>query len=96
VRPTYSYLGDFTISDKAVRDIVLYVSAMTGDVHDLSFILIHAHKEGAVVEIGAVMRYGVQIVEAARKLQTMAADHIESMTSINVIAVDVEVQGLAM
>ncbi|MDR1042729.1 MAG: hypothetical protein LBL54_02355, partial [Clostridiales Family XIII bacterium] len=35
VRPTYSYLGDFTISDKAVRDIVLYVSAMIGDVHDL-------------------------------------------------------------
>jgi uncharacterized alkaline shock family protein YloU len=96
VRPTYSYLGDFTISDKAVRDIVLYVSAMIGDIHDLPLILIHAHKEGAIVEIGAVMRYGVQIVEAARKLQIMSAEHIESMTSINVIAVDVEIQGLAM
>jgi hypothetical protein len=95
VRPTYSYLGDFTISDKAVKDIVRYVSAMVGDVHDLPLILVHAHKEGAVVEIGAVMRYGVQIVEAARKLQTMSAEHIESMTSINVIAVDVEIQGLA-
>jgi hypothetical protein len=96
VRPTYSYLGDFTISDKAVRDIVLYVSAMIGDIHDLPLILIHARKEGAVVEIGAVMRYGVQIVEAARKLQIMSTEHIESMTSINVIAVDVEIQGLAM
>jgi hypothetical protein len=96
VRPTYSYLGDFTISDKAVRDIVMYVGAMTGDIHGLPLILIHAHKEGAVVEIGAVMRYGVQIVEAARKLQIMSAEHIEGMTSINVIAVDVEIQGLAM
>jgi uncharacterized alkaline shock family protein YloU len=96
VRPTYSYLGDFTISDKAIRDIVLYVSAMIGDIHDLPLILIHAHKEGAVVEIGAVMRYGAQIVDTARKLQITSAEHIESMTSINVIAVDVEVQGLAM
>jgi hypothetical protein len=96
VRPTYSYLGDFSISDRAVRDIVRYVSAMIGDIHDLPLILIHAHREGAVVEIGAVMRYGVQIVEAARKLQITSAEHIENMTSINVIAVDVEIQGLAM
>jgi hypothetical protein len=96
VRPTYSYLGDFTISDKAVKDILLYVSAMIDDIQDLPLILIHAHREGAVIEIGAVMRYGVQIVEAAHKLQVMSAEHIESMTSINVIAVDVEIQGLVL
>jgi uncharacterized alkaline shock family protein YloU len=95
VRPTYSYLGEFTISDRAIRDIVLAVSRRVAGIDEVPLVLVHTHREGAVVEIGAVARYGVQIVEAARRLQAMVAGRIEGMTSINVIAVDVEIQGLA-
>jgi uncharacterized alkaline shock family protein YloU/adenylate kinase family enzyme len=95
VRPNYSYLGAFTISDKAIRDIVGACSGMIDEVAEVPLILVHTHREGAVVELGVVMRYGRQIVDAARKLQLMAAARIEDMTSINVIAVDVEIQGLA-
>jgi uncharacterized alkaline shock family protein YloU len=96
VRPTYSYLGEFTISDLAIRDIVNTVSGMIEGVTEAPLVLVHVHSDGAVIEIGAVVRYGVQIVSAARRLQAMAAERIEGMTSINVIAVDVEIQGLAM
>jgi uncharacterized alkaline shock family protein YloU len=96
VRPTYSYLGDFSISDRAIRDIVRTVSATIGDIVGVSFILVHAHREGAVIEVGIAARYGAQIVETARILQARAANDIESMTSINVIAVDVEIQRLEM
>jgi uncharacterized alkaline shock family protein YloU len=96
IRPTYSYLGEFTISDKAIRDIVHSVTGAVAGVSGTPLVLVHAHREGAVIEIGAAMRYGVQIVEAARALQKAAADRIEEMTSINVIAVDVEIQRLEM
>jgi uncharacterized alkaline shock family protein YloU len=94
IRPAYSYFGEFTISDKAIRDIVRSVAGAAEGVSATPLILVHAHREGAVIEVGAVMRYGVQIVEAAQRLQSLAADGIESMTSINVIAVDVEIQRL--
>jgi uncharacterized alkaline shock family protein YloU len=96
VRPTYSYLGDFTISDKAIRDIVRSVAGATEGVAGVPLILVHVHREGAVIEVGAAMRYGAQIVKAARRLQAMAASRIERMTSINVIAVDIEIQRLEM
>jgi uncharacterized alkaline shock family protein YloU/adenylate kinase family enzyme len=95
VRPTYSYLGDYTISDKAIRDIIGEASARIDEIDDVPLVLVHTHREGAVIELGVIMRYGRQIVDAARKLQLIAAARIEDMTSINVIAVDVEIQGLA-
>jgi uncharacterized alkaline shock family protein YloU len=96
VRPTYSYLGDFTISDKAIQDIVRFVGDTIDGIREAPLILVHAHREGAIVEIGVVARYGTNILDAARGLQTTAASRIESMTSINVIAVDVEIQRLEM
>jgi uncharacterized alkaline shock family protein YloU len=95
VRPNYSYLGAFTISDKAIRDIVRSCTSVIDDVREVPLVLVHTHRGGAVVELGVVMRYGRQIVDAARRLQKVAAERIEDMTSINVIAVDVEIQGLA-
>jgi uncharacterized alkaline shock family protein YloU len=96
VRPTYSYLGDFTISDRAVRDIVRSVAGGIDGISEAPLILVHPHREGAVIEIGVVVRYGRPVLDAARRLQSLAADGIEEMTSINVIAVDVEIQRLEM
>jgi uncharacterized alkaline shock family protein YloU len=95
VRPTYSYLGEFTISDKAIRDIVRSIGDKIDEIEEVPLILVHTHREGAVIELGIVVRYGRQVVEAARSLQQMAATRIEDMTSLNVIAVDVEIQGLS-
>jgi uncharacterized alkaline shock family protein YloU len=94
VRPTYSYLGEFTISDKAIRDIVRAAGRAIEEVAEVPLILVHTHGAGAVIEIGVNMRYGRQIVDAAGRLQSLTAARIEDMTSINVIAVDVEIQGL--
>jgi uncharacterized alkaline shock family protein YloU len=95
VRPTYSYLGDFTISDRAVRDIVRSAGSMVDGVSEAPFILVHTHRDGVIIEIGVVMRYGARILDAARRLQAEAAAGLEEMTSVNVVAVDVEIQGLA-
>ncbi|MDR3225354.1 MAG: Asp23/Gls24 family envelope stress response protein [Clostridiales Family XIII bacterium] len=95
VRPTYSYLGEFTISDKAIRDIIRSIGGTINEIEEVPLILVHTHREGAVIELGIVVRYGQQIVEAARSLQQMAVARIEEMTSLNVIAVDVEIQRLA-
>ncbi|MDR1496651.1 MAG: Asp23/Gls24 family envelope stress response protein [Clostridiales Family XIII bacterium] len=94
VRPTYSYLGDFTISDRAIRDIVRAACDAIGGIRDMPLALIHAHRKGAIIEVEIVLDYGVRIVDTARSLQKTAAEHIENMTSINVIAIDVEIQRL--
>jgi uncharacterized alkaline shock family protein YloU len=95
VRPTYSYHGEFTISDRAIRDIVGMASRVVDGIESVPVILVHNHREGAVIELCIVASYGRQIVDAARGLQRTVAARIEEMTSINVIAVDVEVQALA-
>ncbi|MDR0519901.1 MAG: Asp23/Gls24 family envelope stress response protein [Clostridiales Family XIII bacterium] len=96
VRPTYSYLGEFTISDRAIRDIVGMASRTVDGIEDVPMALVHNHREGAVIELCVVAGRGWQIVEAARRLQRAVTDRIEEMTSINVIAVDVEIQALSV
>ena len=48
------------------------------------------------VEITALlsMKYGYNIMDAARKLQETAAEQIEKMTAFNVNRFDVEIRGL--
>ena len=94
VRPTYSYLGEYIISEKVISDIVHYVCARSGDVATVVRVTAVKQEDGIKIEIIVYMRYGCRIIDAARHLQRRAAEEVEKMTAFNVEAVDIEVRGL--
>lgn len=95
VRPTYSYLGKFSISDRAIADIITLVSKEIPEISSVVRVFVRNRSEGAVIEVALIMKFGFPIIEATKKLQELIAEHIEEMTSINVLQVDMEIKRLS-
>jgi uncharacterized alkaline shock family protein YloU/adenylate kinase family enzyme len=94
VRPTYSYLGNYSISDKAINDIVMLSAKDVETVCSITRVFVRNRSEGAIVEVDATVRYGVNVIDSAEALQRVTAEKVEEMTSINILEVDVRVIGL--
>ncbi|MBQ9707759.1 MAG: Asp23/Gls24 family envelope stress response protein [Firmicutes bacterium] len=94
VRPTYSYMGDYRISDKVFADIVECLRIETKDVMEIIRSSFAQVQEGLEVELAVNMRYGVNLEEAGINFQQRIVDIIEDMTSFNVINIDMEISDI--
>lgn len=94
VRPTYSYLGDYNLSDKVFSDIVECVAAEMESVDRVQRVMTITAAEGVDITAVVSMRYGFNMMTGAKELQESAAKAIESMTAFNVNRFDIEIRGL--
>ena len=94
VRPTYSYLGDYMISDKVIEDIIFNVVQRSGCVRSVVRADILQHEENLEIKILVFMRKGCNIINEAKQLQKSINEKIDYMTAFNVERVDVEIRGL--
>lgn len=94
VRPTYSYRGDYDLSDKVISDIVTYLSRQIEGVSAVLKVLTENSPEGVRIRILVLMQYGTMLIEAARELQKMTENQVEAMTAFHIIGVDVEIRGI--
>jgi len=94
VRPTYSYMGDYLISDKVIGDIINCVAKNSGN--NFSVIRVHTEnsKSGILITVLTFARFGTKIIENARSFQEKIAFQVEHMTAFNVDRVDIEIRGL--
>ncbi len=94
VRPTYSYLGEFMISDRAVTQLIHYVCLKSESVAEVMRCGVKSHPEGVVINISAVFRYGPAIYQRAQELRVLVADEVERMTAFNILEVNIDIRGL--
>ena len=95
VRPTYSYRGEYIISDKVITDIVHHVAALTGGVAGVLWVTASKDSEsGLFIRIILQLVYGARIKKTALAIQRGVFETVEHMTNFNVRTVDVEVRGL--
>jgi len=94
VRPTFSYLGDYDLSDRVIIDIANHVSERVTGIDSVLRVLAESSDEGVRVIVTVIMKYGNIITPIAEELQQRVTRQVEAMTAFNVIAVDVDVRGL--
>lgn len=94
VRPTYSYLGKYTISERALRDIVTISGEAVAGVDSVPHIFVRDRNEGAIMEVGLIVEFGACLPKVAEAFQEAVQSRLEGMTSVNVLAVDVKIEGL--
>ena len=94
VRPTYSYLGDYKISEKVMADIVECVKREHGDVAEIGRVAISPVQEGIDIYISANFKYAADLPLRAKEFQKDAAKKIEEMTAFNVNRLDLEVRDI--
>lgn len=94
VRPTYSYLGSYVISDKVISDIVSELSLRTNGAVSVLRTFVDNQESGLYVRVLAAVDCRCRIMETAREFQRKAAEQIEQMTAFNILSVNVEIRSL--
>ena len=96
VRPTYSYMANFFISDNAISDIVNILSTEAISVSKVLRVTTITGKESVDITVLVMMKYGYQLIESAKEFQRIIVNKVSEMTAFNVGRVDVEIRGLEL
>ena len=97
IRPTFSYLGNFTISDTVFRQMIEYIAKKTEGIAKVSRTRIENVEEGPSIYIEVVVYYGYTVVEVLQEFKAKCIKEIEKLTTmgiqkITVIAKSIEVR----
>ena len=93
VRLTYSYLGNYAISDKVITDIVEHAASGIPGISDVLWVACNNEDAGMYVRVILLFDYNAKVYECALELQKRAANMIAYMTAFNVLGIDVEIRG---
>lgn len=96
VRPTFSYLGSYTISDYTVYQIVEYVVTNIQGVSKISRFRAENRPEGTYMEMDVVLVYGFLIRELVKEIQRKVGEEVERLTALNIKQVNVTVRSLVV
>lgn len=96
VRPTFSYLGNYTISDYTIYQIVEYVVTNIKGVSKISRFRAENRPEGTYMEMDLVLVYGCRIRELMKEVQSKVAEEVEKLTDLNIKQVNVIAKSLVV
>lgn len=94
IRPTFSYLGNFTISDAVFRQILEYLVVKTSWIHKVQKIRVENFGEGAKLYMEVTIVYGFNVIEGINEFKSKARKEIETLTAMNVEEFDVVVKNV--
>ena len=94
VRPTFSYLGDYTISDNVLISISKHEALKNPNVVKINSVGISKNSSGVVINISVSLKYGSDIIRTAKQIMKNTGDYIEHYASVNVISVNVNIREL--
>ncbi len=94
LRPTYSYLGEYFISDRVIRDLVEYAGRGIEGVSQVQRVITENASDGVSISLLLRCSYGSRLMEVGRQVQERVAQEVETMTAFNVLRVDVEIRSL--
>ncbi|MCI8443610.1 MAG: hypothetical protein HFJ37_00240 [Clostridia bacterium] len=89
IRPTFSYLGKFTISDLVFRQILEYLAVQTPAIHKILKTRVENFGEGARIYMEVSMVYGFNVIEGLNDFKRKSQKEIEKLTAMNVVELDV-------
>ena len=96
IRPTFSYLGNFTISDSVFRQIAERVAKKEEGIYSVSRIRVENYGEGISIYMEAVINYGDNIINILNDFKNKLKKEIEKQTAMNVLKVDLVAKGIHM
>jgi len=94
MRPTFSYLGDYTISDNVIKSLVSYEAMKIDSVHKVSDVNIRTTNHGAHLDVTVILKYGENIPNVSKKIQDSVKKNLEEYTQINIRRVHIFVKNL--
>lgn len=96
IRPTFSYLGNFTISDAVFRQIIECVAQRLVAVYRVNKVRIDTQEGNTNIYIEAILEYGYPIFDVLKEFKDKCKKEIEKLTAMNVGTIDIVAKGIHM
>ena len=94
IRPTFSYLGNYTISDGALKDIIEHLASKVEAIHKIYRTRIEKTDTGINIYIEIVLVYGFNIISSLQNFKKKCIKAIENLTAMNVDKVQILAKGI--
>lgn len=94
IRPTFSYLGNFTISDSVFRQILEYMSQKNDAIHKVVKCRVDNDEEGPYIYMEVIINYGYNIIDSINQFKSKVIKEIANLTAMNVQKIEVVAKGL--
>lgn len=89
IRPTFSYMGKFTISDIVFRQILEYLAVQTPAIYKILKTRVENYGDGVNLYMEVTIMYGYNVVEGLKNFKEKAKKEIEKLTAMNVVELEV-------
>lgn len=94
IRPTFSYLGNFTISDSVFRQILEHMANKTDSIFKVVKTRVDNTEGGPQIYMEVIVVFGYNIVDAINSFKNKAKKEIEKLTAMNVQKIEVVAKGI--
>ena len=94
VRPTFSYLGKYTISDYTLYQIADFVSCSTKGVSKILRFRAENIEGGITIEMDLVLLYGYNIPQLLKALKLKIISEIDNLTALNIVSLKLTARSL--
>jgi len=96
IRPTFSYLGNFTISDTVFRQIIEHLATKTDFIEKVIKTRVDKTPEGPDIYMEVIVNYGYNIMQGLTEFKEKSKKEIEKLTTMNVQKIDIVAKGIKM
>ena len=97
IRPTFSYIGNFQISDNVFKQIIEYNGDGMDEIYKIHRIIIKKNSDyngGINIYTEVTAEFGYNIMEVMTKFKAKIKKEIERLTAMNVLSMDIIVKGV--
>lgn len=97
IRPTFSYIGNFQISDNVFKQIIEFIAERMEEIYKIQRIIIKKNSEyngGIYIYIETIIEFGYNILDTMTKFKSRIKREIENLTAMNVLSMDIIVKSV--
>jgi uncharacterized alkaline shock family protein YloU len=98
IRPAFSYMGNFTISDTAIKQIIEIALKKIKGVYKMHRAIINkkegGYGDGVYIYIEIVMEFGFNILEVTELIKSRVKKEVENLTAMNVLQMEILVKNI--
>ena len=94
IRPTYSYLGKYYISDNVINSIVSYAVSKVDGVTKIFRVNTQKYNDGMKLDIDIEIKFGKNIPKLSSEIRNVAIYAIDFATGINLFGININVKSI--
>ena len=96
VRPAFSYMGEYTISENVINSLVYNVAKNFEGIKKVVKVRNKNLNDGVIIEIEIMCLYGYNLMDVMAKLAEKIKTEIDRMTALNIEKLNIETKSIVM